>query len=88
MVLVSHNCLELFDASTVNHHCEWVVAREKQSQRAFVQHEIKRFVHLGVTLLYSPLAHLLHSLLVVKLIKYGRVCHFLKAWSFTKEVNW
>ena len=87
MVLVSHNCLELFDASGVYHHCEWVVAREKQSQRAFVQHEIKRFVHLGITLLNSPLAHLLHSLLSVACIIYGRVGYLLKTWSFIKGVN-
>ena len=87
MVLVSHNCRELLHASGVHHHCEWVMAREKQSQRALVQHEIKRFVHLGVTLLYSPLAHLLHSLLLVNFIKYSRVGYLLKAWSFIKGVN-
>jgi hypothetical protein len=58
---------------------------EKRSQRAFILNEVKRLIHIGVTLLQGPLAHLLDKLLVVvAIIKDGSVSDSLKAWSFVE----
>jgi hypothetical protein len=60
------------------------VAKEKRSQRAFILNEVKRLIHIGVTLLQGPLAHLLDKLLSVAIIKDGSVGDSLKAWSFVE----
>ena len=60
------------------------MAKEKRSQRAFILNEVKRLIHIGVTLLQGPLAHLLDKLLVVAIITDGSVGYSLKAWSFVE----
>ena len=61
------------------------MADEKWYEGALVLHEIERFVHIGVTLVYGSLAHLLDEFLPVAIIINCRVGDLLEAWSFVHK---
>jgi hypothetical protein len=64
-VLVRQYCIEILLTPGVDHDRARLVAMEKWSQRTFILNEMKRFIHIGVTLLHGPLVHLLNKFQIV-----------------------
>ena len=88
MVLVRQYFFELLLGSFVNHDTERIVAWKKCNHRTLVLNKIERFIHLSITLLFGPLAHLLGKFVTISFIKDRAVSDSLKTWSFVKRVCW